>query len=299
MYLGDLSCHLLIHGVRYPEGVTVTKKPSRKVRAILKTSRDEPARIIEPAPSITHTEPKEEETMPESVASTDPIDELVQTIHAKIRETNASEIVGKLIFEKVFASDTDVLNPWQLYTKKGKKTYDKKYSKYEESWNFLVDKLSYMDIDQLRTWYRIQACKELEKELRAKAKEQNIEVVATFEWTEKRIEEALSGGKGKEWISTKIIDWLELKELSQPDKKPKSKPVSPLEKLEKKIVKIENVVNDSFLWKRLFNPKTFEAMSQKKTAEMIETLSKAVATLSGLAKGAENAVMLRDQLAKK
>jgi len=278
---------------------TVKKKTIPKARPILDTPR-EPARIIEPAPAISHTEPKEEEIMPEPVASTDPIEQLVQTIHAKIRDTNASEIVGRLIFEKVFASDTDVLNPWQLYTKKGKKTYNQKYSNYEESWNSLVDKLSYMDTDQLRKWYRIEACKELEKEIRQTAKTQGIEVVATFDWTQKRIDEILQKGKGKHAIAKKIMNWLEIKEMIQSDKKKTAKTSTPLERLEKKIANIGKLVNDPFLWKKLINnTKTFDGLNQKKVAEMLEALTKAALKLTKLAKGAETAVMLKDELAEK
>lgn len=242
---------------------------------------------------------EEEPTMTDQKPPVDPIDNLVETIHTKIREPNAQEIVGRLIFEQIFSKDTEVLNPWQLYTNTGKKTYNSKYANYDKLWNSIVDKLSYMDIDQLRRWYRIEACKEVETELRQEAKSKGEDVVATFDWNQKRIDEILKGSKGKNWIRTKIINWLDLKDVLKSGKKTKSTSVSPLEKLEKKIVGIEKVVNDSFLWKRLVNPKTFDGMPKKKTDEMIDILTKAADRLSGLAKGAENAVMLRNQLAEK
>lgn len=239
--------------------------------------------------------------MTERNTAVDPIDELTQKIHSHALDDDASEVIGTLIFQDVFESDTDVLNPWQLYTKPKKKTYNEKYVRYEKTWNALVANLKFMDSELLRKWYRIEAIKKLEQEIRQQAADNDppIEVVTTLDWTEKRISEALKKGKGKKHITVQIKTWLDLKQLIDKDKKKQSSSISPVERVQKKISGIQKSVGDDFLWKRLTNSRTYDGMASKDIAALVEQLRDAASRLDGLAKGMENAVALKKQLSNK
>lgn len=250
------------------------------------------------------TDPIDEEateTIAEVQKAVDPIDELTQKIHSHALDENSSEIIGALIFEKVFESDTDVLNPWQLYTKPKKKTFDAKYVRYEKTWNGLVTNLKFMDSELLRKWYPIEAIKKLEQEIRQQAADNDppIEVVTTLDWTEKRISEALKKGKGKKHIAIQIKTWLDLKQLIDKDKKKLPSSISPIERIQKKIAGLQKIVGDDFLWKRLTNSKTYDGMAHKEITALVEQLRDAASRLDALAKGMENAVALKKQLSGK